>query len=85
MLKLDPLSVVMFGELGSLLPIQNTSYSLEGDDLIIASLLRNRLKHGLNSSIFYLDIGASHPTQGSNTFLFMRVDTEEYALNPYLS
>ena len=60
----------MFGELGSLLSIKNTSYSLEGDDLIIASLLRRMLPEYSHKGIFYLDIGASHPIQGSNTYLF---------------
>lgn len=63
--------LIMFGDLGTLLPIQNTTYSLEGDDLIIASLLRERLKnYPSKESIFYLDVGASHPREGSNTFLF---------------
>lgn len=41
-----------------------TSYSFEGEDLILASLLRN-VEHGI-----YIDAGANHPIRINNTFGF---------------
>jgi FkbM family methyltransferase len=41
---------------------EKTSYSLEGEDLILASLLRD-VREGT-----YIDAGANHPTRVSNTF-----------------
>lgn len=42
------------------------SFSLEGEDLILAALLRE-VEHGI-----YIDVGANHPTQISNTYHFYK-------------
>ena len=44
---------------------KNTSYSQEGEDLII-----KRFFEGKKSQLFYIDIGAHHPFRFSNTAIF---------------
>lgn len=45
----------------------NESFSFEGCDRIVASLLRD-----VESGGFYVDVGAHHPITNSNTYYFYR-------------
>jgi FkbM family methyltransferase len=47
-------------------PYRRTSYSQEGEDLILDRALRQKT-HG-----YYVDVGAFHPKKFSNTYLFYR-------------
>jgi FkbM family methyltransferase len=47
--------------------IKNRSFSMEGEDLLLLKLLRNKPKG------FYVDVGAHHPMRLSNTYLFYRM------------
>ncbi len=55
-------------------PMRET-YSQHGEDLIIASLLEIQLikRQAKEATIRYVDIGANHPIEISNTYLFYRV------------
>lgn len=46
----------------------NISYSQDGEDLVLVSLLRN--KFSINYKGYYVDIGAYHPLTFSNTKIF---------------
>lgn len=48
----------------------NLSYSMHGEDLILRSMLKERLKSDVPG--FYVDIGGFDPRYGSNSYLFYR-------------
>jgi hypothetical protein len=52
--SIDPISL-QYNSLKTFLPYEKNSYSFEGSDLIISSLLRNVSKG------IYIDVGANHP------------------------
>lgn len=54
------------------------SYSSDGQDLIVRTILNKDLGT-------YLDIGASHPTHHSNTYLFYELGWEGVAVEPNVS
>lgn len=64
--------------LSMLLPTKRT-YSQINDDQIAMSLLRK--KYG-RKSIFYVDIGANHPSRLSNTYLMYRLGNSGLTIDP---
>lgn len=60
----------------------HSTYSLEGDDRIAASLLRKLLRSHDKSQPFYLDIGANEPVYGSNTHLFYELGFFGICIDP---
>jgi len=49
------------------------TYSQAGEDLVVQALLSAiMLRLAPNANIYYLDIGANHPIQTSNTYLFYK-------------
>lgn len=68
-----------FGGLSAASNIE-ASYSLEGEDRIALSLLREALN--LDYEYFYLDIGANHPKKGNNTMLFYELGKKGICIDP---
>ena len=62
-LAIDPIKS-KYNSLATFLPYQKNSYSFEGSDLIISSLLRNVFRGK------YIDVGANHPIISNNTNYF---------------
>ena len=62
-LSIDPANL-QYNSLITFLPYEKNSYSFEGSDLIISSLLRN-VSRGI-----YIDVGANHPVIQNNTYYF---------------
>lgn len=56
-------------------PERNTSYALGGVDVVLKSILRN-VQVGT-----YLDIGANHPINYSNTYLFYEIGWSGFAVD----
>jgi len=69
----------MFGDLHSICNISK-SYSLEGEDRIALSLLRDIVK--THDSLFYVDIGCNHPETGNNTKLFYDLGKRGLCVDP---
>jgi len=59
-------NVAKHNSLATFLPYSKSSYSFEGSDLIVSSLLRN-ISQGK-----YIDVGANHPTIQNNTNYFYK-------------
>jgi FkbM family methyltransferase len=55
---------------------EKISYSIEGEDLILASIFNNENKG------YYLDIGCNHPVQHSNTYLFYLAGWRGLCIDP---
>ena len=58
------------------------SHSLEGEDRIISSILRSVIPHSDKKDIFYIDIGANHPSKESNTYLFYEMGFRGICVEP---
>ena len=69
-----------FGQLGKIIDETNLSFSLEGDDRIALSLLRNAIDS--KKKLFYLDIGCNHPHNGNNTNLFYNMGFNGICVDP---
>ena len=69
----------MFGDLHSICNLAK-SYSLEGDDRIALSLLRDIVKS--HDSLFYLDVGCNHPEIGNNSKLFYDLGKRGLCVDP---
>lgn len=64
-------------------PSLHESYSLEGEDRIIASLLRSLIDNfPKESQYFYLDIGCNDSVSLSNTFLFYNLGFKGLCVDP---
>jgi len=72
----------MFGDLHSICNLSK-SYSLEGEDRVVLSLLRNILKS--HNSLFYVDIGCNDPELGNNTKLFYDLGKTGLCIDPLQS
>lgn len=70
-----------FGDLGGLSP-DYVSYSLEGEDRIALSILRNALSIFPKEKLFYLDIGCNQPMAGNNTYLFYNLGFRGFCIDP---
>ena len=70
----------MFGELGKVGLSNRNTYSLEGDDRIALSLLRDVLNKTF--PVFYVDIGSNHPIDANNTFLFYELGHRGVCIDP---
>lgn len=53
-----------------------TSYSIEGEDLILHSVFRDSKKG------FYIDIGSNHPIQNNNTYYFYNLGWRGICIDP---
>lgn len=62
------------------LPLMNPSYSMQGEDLVVRSLLKGVLKSGKVG--FYADLGAYVPRYGSNTYLFYQYGWRGVCVEP---
>ena len=68
-----------FGSLEFLTKVTSSS-SLEGEDRIALSLLRNTV--GEKYPIYYIDIGCNHPQEGNNTYLFYQLGERGICIDP---
>ncbi len=62
------------------LPLLNPSYSMQGEDLIVRSLLKAELRSGKRG--FYADLGAHKPCYGNNTYLFYQYGWRGLCVEP---
>lgn len=69
----------MFGDLYAICGLTR-SYSLEGEDRIALSLLRDIVES--HESLFYIDIGCNDPDLGSNTKLFYDLGKRGLCIDP---
>ena len=61
-------------------PTGNESFSQAGEDRVVRYLFNS-----LNIwNPTYLDIGANYPVSGNNTYLFIKMEAKEFALNQIL-
>lgn len=58
----------------------NPSYSMQGEDLMVRSLLKGELRSG--KAGFYADLGAHAPRYGSNTYLFYQYGWSGVCVEP---
>lgn len=63
------------------LTMENLSFSFEGEDRIVSSLLRHIRPNPLIYP-FYLDIGCNHPVKGSNTYFFYKRNYSGVCIDP---
>lgn len=69
----ENLSLILFQFITNYLSKKgNKSYSQEGEDLVLSSLLFKLNNENHKKSGFYIDVGAHHPYRYSNTFLFYK-------------